>query len=448
MRSVLVLGAGLSSSALIKYLLDHSEAEGWNVTVADFSLDAAKAKTKNHVNARAISFDIKNENQRAGEIKNADIVISLLPPALHYFAAIDCIHFKKNLITASYVSEQIKNLEKDAAAAGILLLNEMGLDPGIDHMSAMQIIHRLKEEKAELLSFKSYTGGLVAPEFNDNPWGYKFTWNPRNVILAGQGTAKLIQNGKYRYIPYTRLFRQIEIIEVEGLGIFDGYANRDSLAYRHHYGIENIPTIIRGTLRNRGFCEAWDIFVQLGLTDDSFIIENSRELTYSNFIEAFIPANTEGKDLKSKIATVCGMDVNGEAIKKIEWTGIFDDVKINLDNATPAKILQDLLQRKWVLKEGDKDMIVMQHEFEYQVAGTKYQDKGKKIISSLVVKGDDPEFTAMAKTVGLPMGIAARLILNGKIKLTGIKIPVMKEIYEPVLNELKSSGIVFSEKHN
>ncbi|HKR03281.1 MAG TPA: saccharopine dehydrogenase C-terminal domain-containing protein [Bacteroidia bacterium] len=444
MRSILVLGAGLSSSALIKYLLDHSQAENWNVTVADFSLETAKAKTKNHANARAIAFDIHNENQRAEEIKNADIVISLLPPGLHYLAAADCIRFKKNLITASYVSEQTKNLENDAAHAGILLLNEMGLDPGIDHMSAMQIIHRLKSENTELISFKSYTGGLVAPEFNDNPWGYKFTWNPRNVILAGQGTAKYIQDGKYRYIPYSRLFKQIEIVEVQGLGIFDGYANRDSLAYRHPYEIENIPTILRGTLRNHGFCEAWNVFVQLGLTDDSFIIENSSELTYSHFVEAFLPSANSGKTLKSKVAAFCGLEENSEVIKKVEWTGIFEDVKINLDNATPARILQDLLQRKWVLKAGDKDMIVMQHEFEFLAA----QDKRKKIISSLIVQGDDSEHTAMAKTVGLPMAIAARLILNEKIKLKGVKIPVMKEIYEPVLNELKSLGIIFSEKHD
>jgi saccharopine dehydrogenase (NADP+, L-glutamate forming) len=444
MRSILVLGAGLSSSALIKYLLDYSQQENWNVTVADFSLDAAKAKTKNHPNSNPVAFDIKNEKQRAEEIKKADIVVSLLPPGLHFLAAVDCIRFKKNLITASYISAEIKKLENDAAAAGILLLNEMGLDPGIDHMSAKQIIHQLKSENTELLSFKSYTGGLVAPEFNDNPWGYKFTWNPRNVILAGQGTAKFIQDNIYRYIPYSRLFKQIENIEVEGLGIFDGYANRDSLAYRHHYGIENIPTILRGTLRNQGFCEAWNVFVQLGLTDDSFVIENSSELTYAHFVEAFIPPGTSEKTLKSKVAEFCGFDENSEVIKKIEWTGIFDNVKINLDNATPAQILQDLLQQKWVLKKEDKDMIVMQHEFEFLSS----QSQKGKIISSLIVKGDDAEHTAMAKTVGVPMAIAARLILNGKINLTGVKIPVMPEIYEPVLNELKSFGITFREKLN
>lgn len=447
MRKILLLGAGRSASALIKYLLDNSQQEEWNITVADLTVDLAKTKTRNHAKAKAIALDVKNETQRAEEIKNADLVISLLPPDLHFLAAVDCVRFKKNLITASYVSDSVKKLDVEANDSGVLLLNEMGLDPGIDHMSAMQIIHRVKSEETELLSFKSYTGGLIAPECNDNPWEYKFTWNPRNVILAGQGTAKYIEDGKYRYIPYTRLFKQIEVREVEGLGIFDGYANRDSLAYRHHYEIENIPTLLRGTLRNRGFCEAWNVFVQLGYTDDSFIIENLSGLTYAHLTEAFIPSYIHGKDLKSKVAALCGLDENSDALSKVEWTGIFSDVKINLEKATPAQVLQDLLQSKWLLKEEDKDMIVMLHEFFFRGQGTGVAGQGKKLISTLVVKGDDAEFTAMAKTVGLPMGIAARLILNGKIKLTGVKIPVMKEIYEPVLKELNSLGIVFNEKH-
>lgn len=447
MKNILLLGAGRSASVLIKYLLDNSANESWNLTVADFSVDLAEAKTKNHTRARAISFDIKNEAQRTNEIDKADIVISLLPPDLHILAAIDCIRFKKNLITASYVSEQVKKLNADATASGVLLLNEMGLDPGIDHMSAMQVIDHLKSENAKLLSFKSYTGGLVAPESNDNPWGYKFTWNPRNVILAGQGTAKFIDDGKYRYIPYSRLFSQIEKIEIEGMGLFDGYANRDSLAYRYHYNVENIPTLLRGTLRNNGFCEAWNVFVQLGLTDDSFVIENSKQLSYAQLTEAFIPGNTTGNDLKSKVAMLCGMDVNSEALKKVEWTGIFSDNKIKLENATPAQILQNLLQAKWVMKENDKDMIVMQHQFEYREEKNTGQEK-QKLISSLVVKGENSEMTAMAKTVGLPMGIAAKLILNGKTKLKGVKIPVMKELYEPVLKELENYGIIFKEKRS
>lgn len=444
MRKVLVLGAGRSSAALIKYLLAKSGDENWVVTVGDFSEDMAKAKTKDYPNARPIAFDVKNEKQRNEEIKNADIVISLLPPDLHYLAAVDCVRFKKNLITASYVSDAVKKLDADAKTAGVVLLNEIGLDPGIDHLSAMQIIHQLKKSGAEITSFKSYTGGLVAPEYNDNPWGYKFSWNPRNVILAGQGTAKFIENGNYRYVPYHHLFKQIEIIEVEGLGTFDGYANRDSLSYRSQYEIENIPTLIRGTLRSRGFCEAWDVFVQLGLTDDSYVVENSAELSYAHFMEAFIPSHASGKDLKSKVASACGIEANCEAMQKVEWTGIFSDKKIGMEKATPAQILQDMLQKIWVLKEGDKDMIVMQHQFQYR----EKNNATKQLVSSLIVKGDDAEYTAMAKTVGLPMGIAARLILNEKIKLTGLKIPVMKEVYDPVLEELKQYGVIFKETHS
>ncbi|MFI5219304.1 MAG: saccharopine dehydrogenase family protein [Bacteroidia bacterium] len=446
MRKILLLGAGRSATALIKYLLDNSQTENWQLTVADLSEELARAKIKNNSNAKAISFDIKDENQRADEIKNSDIVISLLPTDLHFLVAVDCIRFKKNLITASYISDVIHKLNDQAVEDGVLLLNEMGLDPGIDHMSAMQIIDRLKSENAELLSFKSYTGGLIAPECNNNPWGYKFTWNPRNVILAGQGTAKYIENGMAHYIPYSRLFTQTEKLSVDGVGNFEGYANRDSPAYRHHYRIENIPTLLRGTLRTEGFCESWNVFVQLGLTDDSFTVESSAELSYAQLVEALLPKNIQGKDLKSKVAVLCGIDAESKTINKIEWTGIFSNEKIKIDRATPAQILQDLLLKRWALEENDKDMVVMQHQFEFEDSGKKTNSR-RKLISSLVVKGDNAENTAMAKTVGLPMGIAAKLILNEKIKLTGVQIPVMEEIYKPVLKELEMHGIVFREKN-
>lgn len=439
--NILVLGAGRSSPALVDYLIGHAQKEDWQVTVADFSQELALSRTKNHSRSRAIAFDIKDERQRADEIKEADIVISLLPPELHFLAAVDCVRFKKNLVTASYVSEAVKKLDADANHAGVLLLNECGLDPGIDHMSVMQVIHGLKKENVKLLSFKSHTGGLIAPESNDNPWGYKFTWNPRNVVLAGQGTARFIEKGEYHYLPYNRLFEQIEKIEVDGCGTFDGYANRDSIAYLNHYDIEEIPTLLRGTLRNEGFCEAWNIFVKLGLTDDSFIVNNSGSMTYADLITAFIPPLLMGNSLKEKVAVLCNVAADGPAMSKVEWTGIFSNEKIALQNATPAQILQNLLEKRWLLRENDIDMIVMQHTFEFEKDGTK-----KKLSSSLVVKGDDSVMTAMAKTVGLPMGIAAKNILNGSIKFTGVQIPVMKQVYVPVLAELQKLGIAFREK--
>jgi len=442
MRKVLLLGAGRSSGALIKYLLDYAQADDFELTVADISVSAAEEKIHQHVLGRAIAFDINNAEQRIKEIGTADIVISLLPPTLHYLAAVDCVKQRKHLVTASYVSAEINALNEEAIENNVLLLNECGLDPGIDHLSAMEIINRLQKQGAELKSFKSFTGGLVAPESNDNLWGYKFTWNPRNVILAGQGTAKYIENNHYKYIPYNRLFSQIEKISVDELGIFDGYANRDSLAYRKIYGIDTIPTLLRGTLRQENFCSAWQIFVTLGFTDDSYTIEDSEHLTYAQLVEAFLPASAKEENVEQRLCSFCNIKPEGIEMEMIRSTGILYNNVIGLPTATPAQILQHLLQSKWILKPEDKDMIVMQHLFEYTLDG-----KNESIHSSLVTKGESVEQTAMAKTVGLPLGIVARLILQNKISLRGVQIPVQEEIYKPVLKELKEYGISFIEKH-
>ena len=304
----------------------------------------------------------------------------------------------------------------------------------------MEIIHRIKNSGGEITSFKSYTGGLVAPESNDNPWGYKFTWNPRNVIVAGQGTAKYISNGEYKYIPYQHLFSEIEKVVVDGHGEFDGYANRDSLSYRKQYGLDSIPTLLRGTLRYKNYCTAWQVFVTLGLTDDSYKIENAEHLTFAQIVESLLPSSVKGNTIAEKVADLCGLELNGEIMNMISYTGVFENTKTNLKNVSPAQVLQHLLEQKWVLKEGDKDMIVMQHIFEYKLNGTT-----KHLTSSLVVKGDDTTNTAMAKTVGLPLAIAARHILRGDIKLKGVQIPVRAELYEPILKELTELGICFTE---
>lgn len=439
MKNILVIGAGRSASSLIKYLLDNSSKENWHVTVGDVSLDLVKQKTAGHPNTRAIVLDITNDLQREEEIKRADIVVSMLPASMHLSVAKDCVRFKKHLATASYVSKEMSELDEEAKTAGVILMNEIGLDPGIDHASAMKVIDHIHAQGAELTSFKSYCGGLVAPEYNDNPWGYKFSWNPRNVILAGQGTAQYIENGEYKYIPYNRLFSQINTIEVDGLGSFDAYANRDSLSYRKFYNLATIPTMLRGTLRMPGYCKAWNVFVKLGLTDDTYKIEASDKLTYRQLLEALLPAGKQ--TTKEKLKTLMGAELDEEIMSKIEWSGLFEDKKIKLVNASPAQILQDLLEEKWELKEHDKDMIVMQHQFEIRNSSSQT----RKIISSLVVKGDDQIYTAMAKTVGLPLAITTKLILQGKINARGVVIPTIKEIYEPLLAELETFGIKFVE---
>jgi saccharopine dehydrogenase-like NADP-dependent oxidoreductase len=441
MQKILLLGSGRSSGALISYLLLHAETDNYLLTVADLSRELALQKTGHHPRSNAIAFDIHNEVLRRNEIAEASVVISLLPPALHSLAAADCVVLKKPLVTASYISPVIESLNETAVANNVLLLNECGLDPGIDHMSAMDIFRQLKDKHAELISFKSYTGGLVAPESVDNPWGYKFTWNPRNVILAGQGTAKYIENGKYHYIPYNRLFRQLEKIEIENTGTFEGYANRDSLAYRKYYELDTIPTLLRGTLRRKGYCTAWDAFVQLGVTDDSCVIENSEILTYRQFIESFLPASSPELTAEKRLAGMMNWNEEGVEMMMLKSTGIFDDVLTGIKNATAAMVLQHLLEQKWVLKPGDKDMIVMVHLVEYISEGKK-----KRLTSSLVVRGDDQVQTAMAKTVGYPLGIIARLILKGQINRTGVHLPIYPDIYIPVLKELEQMGISFSEK--
>lgn len=438
-KNILLIGAGRSSSSLIKYLLDHAAAEDWHVTVGDVSLDAVLQKTQNHPNSRSIAFDINNEQQREEEIQRAHIVISMLPAFMHMNVAKDCVRFKKHLATASYVSKEMAALNEEALAADIILMNEVGLDPGIDHASAMKIIDEIHEKGGELTLFKSFCGGLVAPESDDNPWGYKFSWNPRNVVLAGQGTAQYIENGRYKYIPYNRLFTQIDTVEMNGAR-YDAYANRDSLSYRHFYGIEHIPTMLRGTLRMPGYCKAWNVFVKLGLTDDTYKIEAADQLTYRELLEAYLPDGPQ--NVKDKLIAFMGDEMDAEALSRIEWLGVFGDRRIKLVNATPAQILQDLLEEKWKLQEHDKDLIVMQHQFEYRLNGAMH-----KISSSLTVKGEDQTYTAMAKTVGLPLAITTKLILQGKIAARGVTIPTKKEIYEPLLEELEMLGVRFEEKY-
>jgi saccharopine dehydrogenase (NADP+, L-glutamate forming) len=450
MKTILVIGAGRSTSYLIKYLLDNSLTENWKVRVGDVSLELAQQKTMNHENAHALMFDVHNEKQREEEIKCSDIVISMLPATMHIHIALDCIRFKKHLVTASYISKEMALLDADAKAAGITLVNECGLDPGIDHASAMNVIDKIYEQGNELTLFKSYCGGLVAPEYNDNPWGYKFSWNPRNVVLAGQGTAQYIEEGQYKYIPYNRLFTQIESVEViaeTGNKLqFEAYANRDSLSYRNAYNILNIPTMLRGTLRMRGYCKAWSVFVKLGLTDDSYFIETNKPLTYRQLVESYLPAGK--KSTQQKLMELMGAEMDADTLSKIEWLGILEDKKINLErfkNTTnaisPAMILQDLLEEKWKLKEDDKDMIVMQHRLECK----NKLGEIKKISSSLIVKGENQIYTAMAKTVGLPLAIVTKLILQNKIVTKGVVIPVLKEIYQPLLLELETLGVIFNE---
>lgn len=441
MTKILLIGAGRSATSLIDYLLKHAGALNLHLTVADVDIRLAEQKVGNSAFASAMSFDIRNEEERRKVIQQHDFVISMLPAFMHGDVARDCVEFGKHMATASYVSKEMKALDSESKQKGILLLNECGLDPGIDHASAMKLIDEIKQKSGVVTSFKSYTGGLVAPQSNDNPWGYKFSWNPRNVVLAGQGTAQYLDKGRLQFIPYNRLFTQIDTIEIDGYGKFDAYANRDSVSYRDIYGLDAIQTMLRGTFRQHGYCKAWNVFVQLGLTDDTSIIHGTQNMTYSDLLSSFLPSSK--MSLLERLKMFMGAAWDDKIFEMLNYLELFSNKGIRLAEGSPAQLLQDLLEEKWKLKENDKDMIVMQHQFEYTLPDNKSL---QKIESSLIVIGKDQQHTAMALTVGLPLAISVKNFLNKKFDLSGVQIPIHKKIYEPMLKELEEHNIIFKEK--
>jgi len=439
MKRILIFGAGRSSKYLLEYLAECASKYRWTVCVADVQ----KGRKQHRPGVSYVDLNVNDEFARDAEVKNADLVISMLPARFHKLAARSCVKFSKNLLTASYETPEMKALEAEVCEKGLFFLNECGLDPGLDHMSAMKMIDVIKNDGGKLLCFESFTGGLVAPESDDNPWHYKFSWNPRNVVLAGQGgPAQFIQNGKIKYIPYSRLFRRTEMIDLGENGRFEGYANRDSLEYIEKYNLQGIPTIFRGTLRRPGFCKAWNVFVQLGATDDSWHLDGIENMTYREFINSFLPYHpTDSVELK--LFHYLSIPQDSEIVHQLKWLGIFEDTPIGLKRATPAQVLEHILKKKWQLRPDDKDMIVMWHKFTFRPEGAeRVVDK----TSSLLVTGESKASTAMAKAVGLPLAIAAKLVLTGQLKLTGMFIPNKKEIYAPILSELESFGIVFREQ--
>ncbi len=440
MQNILILGGGLSASSCVQYLLDHSGEQQWKVTLGDIKEDLARRKIADHPNGKAIRFDVLDNEQRDRVISGADIVISMLPHRMHPLVAKSCVKNHAHLVTASYVSEEIRKLDREARSQGILLLNEIGVDPGIDHMSAMKILDAIRLKGGKVDVFESNTGGLVAPGSDNNPWKYKFTWNPRNVVLAGQAGARFLHNGKFKYIPYHKLFQRYEIIKILDLGEFEVYPNRDSLTYQEDYGLQDISTMFRGTIRRKGFCDAWNALVQLGATDDSYVVEFPGDMTNRDFTNSFLAYNIIDP-VETKLAAYLKLDPHGEIMQKLEWLGMFERRSALVQDQTPARVLQALLEEKLRLDPGDKDMIVMQHQVEYLL-----EEKRHRIVSSMAIIGEDGEHTAMSKTVGLPVAIATKLILQGKIRLKGVHIPIHREIYEPVMKELEDYGIRFTEE--
>jgi saccharopine dehydrogenase-like NADP-dependent oxidoreductase len=443
MRHILVIGAGRSATNLIHYLAEKASDQQLEITVADLSLEAANKNILGMAHTRGIALDVNDAEQRQSLIQAHDLVISMLPAHMHVEVAKDCLAFGKHMVTASYISPAMEELDQEVRAKNLVFMNECGLDPGIDHMSAMKVIDQIRAQGGKMLLFESFTGGLIAPESDTNLWHYKFTWNPRNVVLAGQGgAAEFIQEGTYKYIPYHRLFRRTEFLDIEGHGRFEAYANRNSLKYRSIYGLEDILTLYRGTIRHVGFSKAWNMFVQLGMTDDSYRIPNSENLTYKEFVNLFLPYSPTDS-VALKLRHNLKIDQDDLMWGKLEELDLFNTEKtIGIKNASPAMALQKILMDQWTLQPKDKDMIVMYHKFGYEINGVK-----KQIDSNMVLIGEDQTNTAMAKTVGLPVAIAALKILNGVIKNPGVQLPIHKEVYTPILEELEQYGVLFQEYH-
>jgi saccharopine dehydrogenase-like NADP-dependent oxidoreductase len=437
MRNILLMGAGKSATSLIRYILDQAIRLDVQLTIADQSEEQARKKLGNHPSGRVLQLDVNNANARQRAISEADVVISMLPATLHMLVAADCLNYGKHLATASYVSEEMQALHEDVKARGLVFINEAGLDPGIDHMSAMKMMHEIDRQGGKIVGFQSYCGGLVAPKHNTNLWGYKFSWNPRNVILAGQGLARFKESGGVRFRPYQQLFVEAETLDVAGAGQFDAYPNRDSLAYEALYGLKSLSTLIRGTLRMPGFCKAWHAWIAMGFTDDQHTISIA-ENTYRALCDALLPM--PGAPWKSRVERAWHGPLPDGVFEKLEETGVFSERPLPFSEATPAAYLQALLETEWKLQTGDQDRVVMHHILDWEKNG-----KTLRWTSSLDLVGEDDVHTAMAQTVGLPLAMSVELLLENKVPSCGVLIPVEEWWYGPILKKLEGFGIRFTE---
>ena len=437
MKKTLVLGAGLVARPLVRYLLDHPNIQ---VLIASRTVSKAENLIADHPQGEAVEFDItKDIVELPNLVEQADIIISLLPYVYHVTIAEECIRQKKHLVTTSYVSDAMNALNEKAKIAEVILLNELGLDPGIDHMSAMKIINDVRDRNGKIESFSSYCGGLPAPEANTNPFGYKLSWSPLGVLLAGRNPACFLKEGKQVDIPGEELFAHYEIMEVEGLGDFEFYPNRNSLGYIDLYGIQETQTMFRGTLRNLEWCDTLKAIADLGLLNDQ-IKHSLKDTTYTGFMRKLINVDPDS-DLKVAIASKLAISPDSEIIKKLEWLSLLSDDTTRMDEGSPLDVLAARFMEKLQYNEGERDMVILIHEFI-----AKYPDERVKITSTLVDYGIPYGDSSMSRTVSLPAAIGARLILEGKITSKGVQIPTIPEIYKPILAELEQLGIVCKEK--
>ncbi len=443
MKRILVLGAGQSSPYLISHLIEQAEKHDWFVVVGDINLNLARKRVDNCPRAAAIRFDVNDAVMRTTHISKADVVVNFLAPQFQYLIALECLHHRTHVISASYEDIRVKELDQDANRTGILILNEVGLDPGIDHMSAMSIIDKIHREGGVIESFTSYGSGLPSPEASVNPMKYCITWNPRNVAMAGEEGALYMENGQIKILPYQQVFQRTWPVKVEGVGTLEAYPNRNSLIYQELFGLERLHTMIRGTLRYPGWSEVWQQLVKLGLPNELLVIPNLKERSYQELTQMFLPINISGSSLRNQVANYLGISPTGRIMETMEWLGLFSTKKIGINANTSAEVLIHLLKKKLPLPKGTRDMVILLHQVIACCSGKT--GKREKIRSLLVEYGDPNGFTAIAKTVGLPAAIATKLLLIDRLQLTGCHIPTHPAIYVPVLKELEKSGIRFKE---
>lgn len=437
MKRIVILGAGRSATDLIHYLAQKAVQHHWEIIVCDADLSLAEAKIKSYPHSKAIALNLQREEELHAWIESAELVISLLPPHLHLTVAKVCLQYHTNLLTASYVDDALRSLNGEALASDILILGEMGLDPGIDHMSSMEMFDRIHRQGGTVRKYYSSTGGLVAPASDNNPWHYKFSWNPKNVVLAGKGTAQYIEDRQILYVPYHRIFKTLKSYSFPGYGEYESYPNRNSIGYKELYKLHDIETLYRGTLRKKDFAKAWHTLIDLGYTNDTFTISPLENISYRELTRRLIGTTSDHFD--QVLWEICQKDE--EILAMLRWMGILDNSTVPLKTGTPADVLEELLLRKWNMKPEDKDLVIMHHEVEYELHGQNH-----KIESTLTLEGDNAVDTAMSKCVGLPLALyAEHLLVHGK-PFAGVHIPVEREIYSPVLDGLQQLGIKFEEK--
>ncbi len=443
MKNVLILGAGQSAPYLINYMLKGAEKYDWNVKVCDMDYELAKSRTDGFSRGEAVKFNVNNEVKRIELIKWSDIVINFLAPKFQPMIAADCLENKKNCITASYTNPAVAKMNDEAVKAGIIIINEMGLDPGIDHMSAAAIIDDVKSKGGEVESFESYGGAIPAPDVKSNPLDYCITWNARNVAMAAEPGAQYLEDSKVKLLPHFEVFNRTWNVYIEGVGMLEAYPNRDSLSYIDVFDVQGVETMVRGTLRYPGFCETWAQIVKLGMANETLSLPPLENMSYEDYTKMFLPLSDNCKSVKKRAAKYLGISPTGKIMSDLEWLGLFSAEKIGRNFNNSGEVLTNILVNKLPLPKGKRDMVILAHEIR-----VKYADTGKKeIIKSQMVDFGQPDgFTAIAKTVGLPAAIAAKLILTGKLEMKGCHIPTHPGIYKVVLEELKESGIKFNEK--